>query len=178
MNSLNKAKQVEQWLPIPGHEGRYEVSNMGAVRSIPFKKNFIKNGKTICLTRKGTVLKKRFVRHGYIAASIYCLGVKRPKQIAEHRLVAMAWCPNPNGYKEVNHKNGNKADNRAENLEWVSRSENMRHSILSGFQKRRLTETQIKDIRASKEKHTVLARHYGVSDTLIRKIRNHERYLF
>ena len=52
-----------------------------------------------------------------------------------HRLVADTWIDNPNHYKEVNHINGDKNDNRTENLEWTTHSENMRHAFRSGLKK-------------------------------------------
>lgn len=50
-----------------------------------------------------------------------------------HRLIALAFIPNPNNLKYVNHKNGNKLDNRIENLEWVTSGQNIRHAIKTGL---------------------------------------------
>ena len=52
-----------------------------------------------------------------------------------HQLVANTWIDNPNNYKEVNHINGDKDDNRVENLEWTTRSENLRHAYRTGLRK-------------------------------------------
>ena len=57
----------------------------------------------------------------------------RPQLV--HRMVAETWLDNPNHYEQVNHINGNKDDNRVENLEWVTRSENMRHAYRTGLKK-------------------------------------------
>ena len=59
------------------------------------------------------------------------------QSIKIHRLIALAYCPNPNGHKEVNHKDGNKLNNHASNLEWVSRSENLRHAHALGLRSSR-----------------------------------------
>lgn len=53
--------------------------------------------------------------------------------VAVHRLVAICFCPNPNGYLEVNHIDGNKLNNHASNLEWCTRLENVRHALRTGL---------------------------------------------
>jgi len=57
------------------------------------------------------------------------------RTIAAHRLIAMAFLPNPNNYKCVNHKNGIKTDNRVENLEWCTHSQNTQHAFDTGLSK-------------------------------------------
>ena len=57
----------------------------------------------------------------------------KPRNFKVHRLVALAFIPNPSGATEVNHKNGNKADNAAGNLEWVTRTANVRHGYRTGL---------------------------------------------
>lgn len=70
-------------------------------------------------------IKTYFTHRGYEAVSLYKNNKRTHKTV--HRLVAEAFIPNPDNKPEVNHINGDKADNRIENLEWVTRSENKLH---------------------------------------------------
>lgn len=112
----------EIWKAIIGYEGRYEVSSLGQVKSLP-KTN-----------EKGRVyqgiLKGRPARHGYLRVALFKNLVRKNESI--HRIVATAFCDKPDGANEVNHKNAIKTDNRAENLEWVTRRGNMRHAYETG----------------------------------------------
>ena len=92
--------------PIPGHE-KYLVSETGEVFS----------------TVSNRLLKQMPFNNGYFGLN---LGVGKRHLV--HRLVALAYVPNPNGKPQVNHKDGNRANNAAENLEWVTCSENHCHS--------------------------------------------------
>ncbi len=74
---------------------------------------------------RGSILKPQLAKEGYYKVSTWEEGKGRVRQI--HRLVAETFIPNPNGYKEVNHKNGDKTDNRVENLEWCNRQMNVDH---------------------------------------------------
>lgn len=97
-----------------------------------------------------------------------------------HTLVAMAYIDNPHGHKEVNHKDGNKHNNHVSNLEWCSRSENIRHAFAMGLNvaphgethhKAKLTEDNVKDIfrrwKMGASSMSELAREYGVTHTAI-----------
>ena len=110
--------EQEIWKDIHGYEGLYQVSNMGRVKSLShvilrsngFPQSF---GERILSPRNS---------NGYRCVSL-CRVTKKTFYV--HRLVADAFIPNPNGYKEINHKNEDKADNRVENIEWCSRRYNL-----------------------------------------------------
>lgn len=99
---------MEVWKDIAGYEGWYEVSNMGNVRNV-------KRGRLLTPTMAGYYLR-------------VCLPPRGTKKIYAHRLVAEAFIPNELNKPCVNHIDGNKENNRADNLEWVTFSENSRHA--------------------------------------------------
>ena len=107
---------MEQWKPIDGTDGKYEVSNLGHVRT---------NGQRPGLL---TLTKQK---SGYRYAMIEIDGKSCNRRV--HRLVAQHFLPNPDNMKEVNHKDGNKDNNAAENLEWVTNAENARHAMEHGL---------------------------------------------
>ena len=73
------------------------------------------------------------LKKGYLVTDLYSQGKRRTERI--HRLVAEAFVPNPDGKPEVNHKDGNKLNNRADNLEWCTKKENCRHAWDNGLVK-------------------------------------------
>lgn len=114
----------EIWKAIKGYEGRYEVSNLGRVRSFD-KVLYLKNSSFM---HKGRIIKLRPGKTSpYLLASLSSNGVRKVKLV--HRLVAEAFIDNSELKPEVNHKNGVKTDNRASNLEWVTSSENKQHAL-------------------------------------------------
>jgi hypothetical protein len=71
--------------------------------------------------------------NGYMKTQIWVCG--KPKNVSQHRLLAQSFIPNPKNKPQVNHINGIKHDNRLDNLEWATQSENSKHSFANGLQK-------------------------------------------
>ena len=121
---------IETWKDVVGYEGLYEVSDFGNVRSKPRVIHVIRGKDEYDLVKEGKNLKPQPLHHGYVGVWLYggdALKGRNGKQYSVHRLVAKAFCQNPNDYSEVNHINEDKADNRACNLEWCSHIQNSRH---------------------------------------------------
>lgn len=105
--------QVEEWKDIKGYEGRYQISSLGRVKSLP---KDIKNPNGI-FKSKEKILKPNNV-NGYYKVQLYENNIR--KSFFIHRLVAEAFIKNINNYSEVNHKDENKQNNKVENLEWCT----------------------------------------------------------
>lgn len=121
---------IEIWKPVVGYEEQYEVSSNGVVKRID-KMLVTASGLTI---KKGRTLKTRINNSGYLEVRLS----KNDKVLTTfvHILLAKAFIANPLNKPEVNHLNGNKSDNRIENLEWSTRMENMQHASRMGLLKR------------------------------------------
>jgi hypothetical protein len=148
----------EIWKPVVGYEGLYEVSDLGRVRNA-----------------SGKVLRDRILWTGYNRAALCKNGTRKCTPV--HRLVAAAFIgPRPDGH-EVNHINGIRADNRPENLEYVTRRQNMAHKKVTGTWQGRennpraiLSNRQVEEIRrrhGAGERAIVMAREYGVHKNTI-----------
>lgn len=116
---------METWKEIEGYEGFYQVSDQGRVKSLP-RKDAI--GRLV----KERPLKTPTNSDGY-PALLLCRDSSQAHFLV-HRLVATAFIPNPENKPVVNHKNGIKTDNRVENLEWATYSENNQHAWNTGLQ--------------------------------------------
>lgn len=121
----------EVWRDVVGYEGRYQVSNLGRVRSLDIRVPCHDNG-----TRAvhGRILKQS-MRGSYLKVNLWKEGKTVNRNV--HRLVAEAFLEPVEGKDYVDHINGNKYDNRAENLRWVTQSENRRYAFELGLVDRR-----------------------------------------
>ena len=114
---------VEEWRQVVGYEGYYEVSSLGNLRSVDRYVKYPKGGQML---RKGKPMRQNKNKYGYVDVRLGKLGVEKAHLI--HRLVASTFLDNPESKPEVNHKNGIKSDNRLENIEWATKSENRLHA--------------------------------------------------
>lgn len=127
--SKHQMNLAEEWRPIGGFEGLYEVSDLGRVRSLP---RTVRNRYSTAL-RGGKVLSPCSDLGGY---QFVMLSVPNPNKVfckKIHRLVATAFLgPAPPDRSVVNHKDFDRANNAASNLEWCDTTDNIRHSVDAG----------------------------------------------
>lgn len=118
---------MEVWKDIPGYEGLYQVSNLGRVKSLD---RVVQKGET---TRRfhGKIIAASNKKNGYLQIKLYKNGVRQFYGV--HRLVAECFVLNPDGKPQVNHIDGDKRNNRADNLEWCTASENQLHAVSHGL---------------------------------------------
>lgn len=143
---------MEEWKDIPGYEGSYRVSNLGRVKSLSKTITKLRKGKIVSYKLKGRVLKTVCTRYGYVEVN---LGSRNRHKLV-HRLVAETFLPNPENKPQVNHIDGNKQNNRVENLEWASCSENMYHSChILGQMRRSEQDKPVRCVDTGKEYPTI-----------------------
>lgn len=114
----------EIWKDIAGYEGLYQVSNYGRIKSL---ERLEKTVGIVKQRRRGERMLKETNVYGYRNVCLANNGYKRTVRV--HRIVAKTFIPNPDRKLEVNHIDGNKANNRVDNLEWCTRKENSLHSV-------------------------------------------------
>lgn len=120
-------ERIERWKAVVGFEGSYEVSDLGRVRSVD-RTRMVNNchGNRSPRTDKGRIMSLIDHGNGYLYVSLTEDGHRENRYV--HRLVAEAFCDNPRNAPVINHKNFDRADNRACNLEWLTQKENTMYS--------------------------------------------------
>lgn len=133
----------EIWKEIELYGRKYEVSNLGQVRTIYQE---LKRSDGVKYTIKPKILKQRLNKDGYLSVTVG--SPNKRTAIKVHRIVATAFIPNPLNKNEVNHIDFNRANNRVDNLEWVTHQENVKHSVKNNYDVIRLSRTGIKNGRS------------------------------
>jgi hypothetical protein len=156
---------IEEWRSIIGFEGYYEVSNKGNVKRV----------NQACGTSEGKRLKPQLTWSGYQYVDLTRDGEKRQRRPV-HRIVIESFVSVRLPGQQINHKDGNKANNQLSNLEYVTASENCKHAYAMGLSKAprtKLTEQEVREIRkyAGSRTHKEIAEDYGVDKSLISHIR-------
>jgi hypothetical protein len=104
---MTDLREVENWKTVRGYDGKYSVSNYGRVYSIKRHRHLV----------------PREDKDGYLRIVLWSHNKRKTYRV--HRMVAQAWLPTDNIYNDVNHIDGNRKNNRVENLEWVTRNKNL-----------------------------------------------------
>ena len=159
----------ELWKPVKGYEGFYEVSSLGRVKSLPRK-----------YSPNETVMKPLYHKSGYESVDL-----RKPnhpkKHFLVHRLLMLSFIPNPENKTDVNHIDSDRKNNRLDNLEWVTRKENLHHAHSKGRmtqwgKDQKINNAIREDIRhrvnIEGEKQKDLAKEYKVSNSLVCRIIN------
>jgi hypothetical protein len=172
---------MEEWKPVVGFEGLYEVSNLGQIRSLD---RLVNHPHGTTALRKGQLLKQTVNRYGYPC----CTPSKNGKKVklTMHRIVADAFLGANTCNLDINHIDGNKLNCAVSNLEYCTRRENIQHAIKMGLFilqrppiKRgeehghsKLSQKDVEDIRkiGATIPSRKLASKYGVSKTNILNI--------
>lgn len=176
---------TEVWKPVRGYEGLYEVSNLGKVKAL-------RKMSGTCYRKEKELSLNRLSVDGYVRISL-SNGVDKPYETKMHRIVAEHFVPNPLEKETVNHIDGDKLNNRADNLEWADRREQLAHAYKLGLRSPARGCSQVGSklskedvdyirknyIRQSTEYGTVaLARKFGVTNVVIGNVLRGKTYKY
>jgi hypothetical protein len=166
---------METWKDALGYEGYYQVSDLGRVRSV--------DKTTAARSFKGKVLKPKTNKGGYLEVHLSINGASYHEKV--HRLVAVVFLDNPSNLPQVNHINGVKADNRAENLEWCTCKHNVNEAFRTGLNANHerhrwsiLTIEQVREVLESNKPSSYFSEKFDISKTAIKDIRRGKSWRF
>ena len=140
-------------------DNKYTVSSDGSVYSLKGIKK---------------MLVGKIAKSGYREVVISHLGKK--KYLLVHRLVASTFLPNPNDYRTVNHKDGNKLNNNVSNLEWCSDSDNLIHARDNGLLNTKINNEIAEQIKKDTGTIREIAKKYGIGKTQVGYIKQGKRW--
>ena len=129
---INIGTMKEIWRDIPGYEGYYKASNLGVIKSQDRHVSHCRSKSGSCFL-KGKIKKYESDKNGYYKINLSKEG--STVKFFVHRLIASAFIINPEKKFYINHRNGIKTDNRVENLDWCTHSENDLHAYKTGLRK-------------------------------------------
>lgn len=169
----------ERWKDVEGYEGYYAISSLGRVRS--YSRLVWCERDQINKRRRERILRQKVTRCGYLNISLFLNKIH--KECPAHVLVAKAFIPNPKNKPQVNHKFGDKKDNRASSLEWMTAKENSNHAISIGIDsvvgehngRVKLTEEAVLEIRRLYPKgkrgiRHILAEKYNITAGIVTRV--------
>lgn len=116
----------EIWKDIHDYEGLYQASSLGRIRSVDRYVTQKGRGKAFTGLRKGKIIKQRLQNSGYFVVWLSKQG--KVRALTVHRIIATTFIDNPENMGDVNHKDGDRKNNCVSNLEWCTRSQNIKHS--------------------------------------------------
>lgn len=175
--------KVEQWKDILGYEGFYMISDLGRVKSLS---GVLKTKRGVIKPRYSKIMSQSIKSNGYL--TIMFSVDSNSKRFHVHRLVTIAFIPNPENKPEVNHKDCIKTHNYKNNLEWNTLQENVNHAVFNDLNCKgekapwsKLSNEKVLAIRRlyrmNPDFHkTNVAKKLGVRDTTIHKIIKGERW--
>ena len=179
MSERDSTEFVELWKSVVGFEGVYSISSLGRLRRDVTGSN----------SKAGYILTPLVRKSGYCCYTVWRDG--KMSTFLVHRLMALAFIPNPDGKPHINHRDGNPSNNALDNLEWCTPMENARHAIEvlghdpkartlaaipfgDGHYKSKLTQAQVDDIRsraaAGKINQSDVGREFGVNKRTINSL--------
>jgi hypothetical protein len=154
----------EIWKPIDGWEGLYEISNYGRVKSLA---RVVYRGDPVIKQHR----KERILKPYYNWCGRQLIGLVRDgegqKTVQISRLVANTFIDNPENLPDLNHKDGDPTNNRIDNLEWTTKSDNMKHAWKNGLKEHYTTHLSNNDIKKMR-----LFKQAGMPSKLIAEVFN------